>query len=134
MNRPVLAEDSGMLFDLRPIKEPVSMWMKDTKISLDMIFIDKDGSIFWIYENAEPMSTTLILPPYNPAAVLEVNAGDAKKYNIRVGDVIKYKWFANAAPVKAVASEPVAEAATEALTNETQAEQTAPAEPEIMTE
>lgn len=39
------------------------------------------------------MSTTLIIPPYIPAAVLEVNAGDAQKYNIKVGDVIRYKWF-----------------------------------------
>ena len=74
MNRTSLDANSGMLFNLRPIKERISMWMKDTKIPLDMVFIDKDGSIFWIYENAEPMSTQLIVPPFNPAAVLELNA------------------------------------------------------------
>lgn len=112
MNRDSLDENSGMLFDLRPVKEPVSMWMKDTKISLDMIFIDQDGSIFWIYENAKPMSTTLIVPPFSPAAVLEVNAGDVKKFNIKVGDIIKHKWFAGKTPaVSPIADAPVAETA-----------------------
>ena len=93
MNRQSLDANSGMLFDLRAVKSRVSMWMKDTQIALDMLFIDQDGSIFWIYENAEPMSTTLILPPFVPAAVLEINAGDVKKYNIKVGDVVRHKWF-----------------------------------------
>ena len=96
MNRTSLDANSGMIFDLRPykdLKEPISMWMKDTKIPLDMVFIDKDGSIFWIYENAEPDSTQLIIPPFNPTAVLELNAGDVQKFNIRVGDVVRHAWF-----------------------------------------
>ncbi len=109
MDRKSLAPNSGMLFDLRTVKEPISMWMKDTYISLDMVFIDKYGTIFWIYENAEPMSTMLILPPEIPAAVLEVNAGDAQKFNIRVGDTVKHPWFINQAPATNAAAEAPAE-------------------------
>ena len=79
MNRDELAQKSGMLFDFRDINIPASMWMKDTKIGLDMLFMDKDGSIYWIYENAEPQSTYLITAPLPSAAVLEINAGDVKK-------------------------------------------------------
>jgi len=126
MNRDSLAENSGMLFDLRQFNEPISMWMKDTRISLDMIFIDQDGNIFWIYENAQPMSTTLILPPFQPAAVLEVNAGDAKKFNIKVGDVVKHKWFANKNPI--VQPAPTSEAPAEPVV-QSEEETTSPAEP-----
>lgn len=94
MNRTQLDADAGMIFDLSPYGNvPTAMWMKDTPLALDMIFIDKDGMIYWLYENAEPNSQKLIIAPYSAAAVLEVNAGDIKAKNIKIGDKIQYKLF-----------------------------------------
>ena len=59
-----------------------------------MIFIDGDGVISWIYENAQPESLTLIIPPFPAAAVLEINAGDVKKHGIKTGDKIEHEFFA----------------------------------------
>lgn len=91
MNRATLAANSGMIFDLSNVPAPTAMWMKDTKIPLDMLFIDKDGTIFWIYENAEPDSTKMIVAPYPAAAVLELNGGDVAKNGIQIGDTVKHK-------------------------------------------
>lgn len=59
MYRKELADGKGMLFDFNPEQE-VSMWMKNTYVSLDMIFIRADGRILRIAENTEPMSTKII--------------------------------------------------------------------------
>ena len=85
MYRKELADGKGMLFDFSPEQE-VSMWMKNTYISLDMIFIRSDGRILRIAENTEPLSTRII--PSNGLAkgVLEVIAGTAEKYGIKPGD------------------------------------------------
>ena len=93
MFREKLDADSGMIFDLSKV-EHTAMWMKDTKIPLDMIFIEPNGNIFWIYENAQPESLTLIIPPFPAAAVLEVNAGDVQKHNIKPGDKVEHEFFA----------------------------------------
>ena len=95
MNREKLDENSGMLFALGSLgaNSRSAMWMKDTKISLDMLFIDEEGMIFWIYENAEPESEKLIVPPYPAYSVLEVNGGDVKKHGIKIGDMVKHEWF-----------------------------------------
>lgn len=93
MYREKLDADSGMIFDLSEV-EHTAMWMKNTKIPLDMIFIEPDGNIFWIYENAQPESLTLIIPPFPAAAVLEVNAGDVQKHNIKPGDKVEHEFFA----------------------------------------
>ena len=93
MFRESLAPNSGMIFDLSKV-EHTAMWMKNTKIPLDMIFIDSDGIISWIYENAQPESLTLIIPPFPVAAVLEINAGDIQKHGIKTGDTVKHEFFA----------------------------------------
>ncbi len=94
MNRNSLDKNAGMIFDLSDFNNvPTTMWMKDTKIGLDMIFIDHDGMIYWIYENAEPDSIKMIVAPYPAAAVLEVNAGDVKANGIQIGDMVEYKLF-----------------------------------------
>src|ERR1700687_4267467 len=59
MYRKELADGKGMLFDFSP-EQQVSMWMKNTFISLDMIFIRADGRILRIAENTEPQSTRII--------------------------------------------------------------------------
>jgi len=93
MNRESLDANAGMIFDLSTIEDQVSMWMKDTLIPLDMLFIDKEGKIFWIYENAEPNSTRRIVPPHQPFAVLEINGGDVAKHNIQTGDTVAHRIF-----------------------------------------
>lgn len=85
MFRKELADGRGMLFDFSPEQE-VSMWMKNTYIPLDMIFIRSDGRILRIAENTQPLSTKIIPSRGLARAVLEVIAGTAKKYGIAPGD------------------------------------------------
>ncbi|MBQ2811250.1 MAG: DUF192 domain-containing protein [Alphaproteobacteria bacterium] len=92
MNRKQLRADSGMIFDINGA-QGISMWMKDTYIPLDMLFVNQKGEIVWIYGNATPLSTTLIKPDVTEplAAVIEINAGDVQKHNIKVGDTVKHE-------------------------------------------
>jgi len=92
MYRKELADGKGMLFDFNPEQE-VSMWMKNTFVSLDMIFIRADGRILRIAENTEPMSTRIISSQGPARAVLEVVAGTAQKYGIRPGDRVGHPLF-----------------------------------------
>ncbi|TYO67277.1 DUF192 domain-containing protein [Bradyrhizobium hipponense] len=92
MHRKELADGKGMLFDFSPEQE-VSMWMKNTYISLDMIFIRADGRILRIAENTEPMSTKIISSHGLAKGVLEVPAGTAQKYGIRPGDRVGHPLF-----------------------------------------
>ncbi|OAF19604.1 DUF192 domain-containing protein [Bradyrhizobium neotropicale] len=92
MYRKELADGKGMLFDFNPEQE-VSMWMKNTYISLDMIFIRADGRILRIAENTEPFSTKIISSQGLARAVLEVPAGTAQKYGIRPGDRVGHPLF-----------------------------------------
>lgn len=92
MYRKELADGKGMLFDFNPEQE-VSMWMKNTYVSLDMIFIRADGRILRIAENTEPLSTRIISSRGPARAVLEVVAGTAQKYGIRPGDRVGHALF-----------------------------------------
>jgi uncharacterized membrane protein (UPF0127 family) len=92
MYRRELPEGRGMLFDFSP-EQNVSMWMKNTYISLDMIFIRADGRILRIAENTTPESEAII-PAGGPVrGVLEVIAGTAKKYGIAPGDKVAHPLF-----------------------------------------
>ena len=83
-----------MLFDFQH-DQPVTFWMHNTYISLDMIFIHGDGRILRIAENAKPMSDDLI-PSGGPVrAVLEVIAGTAHKLGIAPGDRSRARSSAN---------------------------------------
>jgi uncharacterized membrane protein (UPF0127 family) len=92
MYRKELADGRGMLFDFTPEQE-VSMWMKNTFIPLDMIFIRADGRILRIAENTEPQSTRIIPSGGLAKGVLEVIAGTAKKYGIAPGDTVVHPLF-----------------------------------------
>jgi uncharacterized membrane protein (UPF0127 family) len=92
MYRKELAEGKGMLFDFSPAEE-VSMWMKNTYVSLDMIFIRPDGRILRIAENTEPLSTKIISSRGLAKGVLEVVAGTAKKFGIQPGDRVAHPLF-----------------------------------------
>jgi uncharacterized membrane protein (UPF0127 family) len=87
MFRRSLPDSYGMLFDFKRDQD-VSMWMKNTFVSLDMIFIRSDGRILRIAENTEPQSERII-PSGGPVrAVLEVVGGTAKKLGIEPGDKV----------------------------------------------
>jgi uncharacterized protein len=92
MYRKQLADGKGMLFDFSPEQE-VSMWMKNTYIPLDMIFIRADGRILRIAENTEPLSTRIIASGGLAKGVLEVIAGTAQKYGIAPGDRVAHPLF-----------------------------------------
>ena len=92
MFRRELPDGTGMLFDFGRDQE-VAMWMQNTLIPLDMLFITAGGRIVRIAENTEPMSTRII-PSGGPVrAVLEVIGGTAKKYGIAAGDRVAHPWF-----------------------------------------
>jgi uncharacterized protein len=96
MFRKELPDGQGMLFDFER-EEPVSFWMHNTYISLDMIFIRSDGRILSIAANTEPMSDKLV-PSGGPVrAVLEVIAGTADKLGIAPGDRVAGAIFSRAA-------------------------------------
>jgi uncharacterized protein len=92
MYRKELPDGKGMLFDFSP-EQQVSMWMKNTYIPLDMIFIRADGRILRIAENTEPLSTKIISSGGPAKGVLEVIAGTAKKYGIEPGDRVGHPLF-----------------------------------------
>ena len=95
MFRKQLGPFEGMLFDF--YKEmPVSFWMKNTLIPLDMVFIAGDGTIKHVHANAVPMSTDTIPSQYPVRAVLEINGGSAALLGIKPGDKVKNAIFGNA--------------------------------------
>lgn len=95
MFRKSLADDAGMLFVLAQ-EQPISMWMKNTLIPLDMVFINKQGTITHIHANAKPKSLATISSNGPVYAVLELAGGVSKKKQIKVGDVVEYAAFGSA--------------------------------------
>jgi len=92
MFRRYLPQDRGMLFDFG-VERPVLMWMKNTYLPLDMIFIGRSGKVVGLAENAEPLSEKII-PSGAPAyGVLEVNAGTAARLGLKIGDSVKHPLF-----------------------------------------
>jgi uncharacterized protein len=95
MYRQRMPADAGMLF-LYPAARPVSMWMKNTLIPLDMLFIGDDGRILHIAERTIPGSTATISSMQPARAVLELNGGTAARLKIQVGDRVLYRTFGTA--------------------------------------
>jgi len=95
MFRRSLPEDSGMLFIYDP-PQPVGMWMRNTYIPLDMVFITDEGTVRRVEANTEPFSTDLINSGGDVAAVLELNAGQAAKIGVRPGDQVIFPGLAGA--------------------------------------
>jgi len=92
MRRPEMAADAGMLFDYGR-EQPVAMWMKNTLIPLDMLFISVDGGIVNIAENTVPGSLEVIVSSGPVLAVLELNGGTVARLGIRPGDRIEHEIF-----------------------------------------
>ncbi len=90
MYRKEMAANAGMLF-IYPDEQPVSFWMKNTLIPLDMLFLKADGSIAHIAHNAVPMDETALGSGAPVKAVLEVNGGTANALGIKEGDRVEYQ-------------------------------------------
>lgn len=95
MFREQLAPNAGMLFDFKR-EQPVSFWMKNTLIPLDMFFIKADGRIVQIAKRTVPHSEAGIPSPEPVLAVLETNAGVADRFGIKAGDIVRHPVFGNA--------------------------------------
>lgn len=95
MFRRRMAPDAGMLF-VYSREEPTAMWMKNTFIPLDMLFIARDGTVRRIAERTVPMSETIIPSGGPVVAVLELNAGTASRLGIKPGDKVVSKALGTA--------------------------------------
>jgi len=94
MFRRFMPQDRGMLFDFKS-ERPVMMWMKNTFLPLDMIFIARSGKVVGLKENAEPLSEAIIPSGAPTFGVLEVNAGTAAKIGLKIGDLVRHSLFTN---------------------------------------
>jgi uncharacterized membrane protein (UPF0127 family) len=92
MFRTSLADTQGMLF---PHSEPqeLSMWMKNTYIPLDMVFIRADGTVHRIETRAEPLSERVISSDGPVSAVLELAGGAAERFGLKPGDKVRHPLF-----------------------------------------
>lgn len=92
MFRRSLAPDAGMLFDYAA-PSPAMMWMKNTLIPLDMLFVDAQGRIVNIHERAVPGSLATISAAAPVRAVIELNGGTAARLGIHPGDRVRFPIF-----------------------------------------
>ncbi len=92
MFRQEMAADAGMLFIL-PRPQTLNMWMKNTYLPLDMLFLNTAGEIVKIAERTVPLSTDRIPSGRPVKGVLEVNAGVAERLGLAVGDRVLHPAF-----------------------------------------
>lgn len=92
MFRESMAADAGMLF-VYPSERQISMWMKNTLIPLDMLFVASDGRIIDIAADTEPLSLAAIASAGPARAVIELNGGTARRLGIRSGDRVRHPLF-----------------------------------------
>ena len=84
-----------MIFEY-PSPSPAMMWMKNTLIPLDMLFVDAAGRIVAIHERAVPQSLETIGAPAPVSAVIELNGGTAARLGIKPGDRVLFPIFTGA--------------------------------------
>ncbi|MFY9287037.1 MAG: DUF192 domain-containing protein [Alphaproteobacteria bacterium] len=92
MYRQTLPADTGMIFIYEP-DQKVSMWMKNTYIPLDLLFVRHDGVIVKITTNTTPHDLTPLASDEPIRAVIEVNAGDVEKHGFKTGDKVLFSAF-----------------------------------------
>ncbi|MET0606923.1 MAG: DUF192 domain-containing protein [Beijerinckiaceae bacterium] len=92
MFRRFMPPERGMLFDFGRDGD-VAMWMQNTYIPLDMLFIRRDGTVARIAANAEPLSTRTIPSGEPVLGVLELNGGEAARRGIAAGDRVEHPLF-----------------------------------------
>ena len=93
-----LAADESMWFPQRPARV-MRMWMKNTLIPLDLLFVDARGRIACIGARATPESLAIISCPKPVSGVLEIGGGEAERRGIRVGDAAKLAGFSSTSKV-----------------------------------
>jgi uncharacterized membrane protein (UPF0127 family) len=89
MFRQSLADDAGMLFDFKESR-PVSFWMRNTFIPLDMVFIRADGTVANVHVNAIPHDPTGILSDGPVMFVLEIRGGRSVEIGLKAGDRVDH--------------------------------------------
>jgi uncharacterized protein len=87
-----LADDAGMLF-IYPAAQPIAMWMKNTPLSLDILFVTAEGRVHHIVENTTPQSTDTIPSNGVVYGVIELKAGAAARMKIRPGAQVIHPAF-----------------------------------------
>ncbi|MEQ1716167.1 MAG: DUF192 domain-containing protein [Hyphomicrobium sp.] len=92
MYRPIVPPNTGMLFPYGAPQE-ITMWMRNTYASLDMIFLKSDGTVHRVEFSTEPMSERIIGSKGLVSAVLEVAAGEAKRLTVKPGDLVEHAIF-----------------------------------------
>ena len=95
MNRESMDPDAGMLFDFGQPRE-AAMWMKNTLIPLDMLFMDPQGKVIAIARETVPGSLRTVSPGVPVKSVLELNGGRAEELGIQPGDEVIHPIFGNA--------------------------------------
>jgi uncharacterized protein len=94
MHRDAMPPDHGMIFDFKA-DQPVAMWMRNTRLPLDMLFIARDGKVVNIRERAVPFDETSIYSDGPVRSVLELNGGTVSRLGIKPGDVVRHALFRN---------------------------------------
>ncbi|MEK9848872.1 MAG: DUF192 domain-containing protein, partial [Rhodospirillaceae bacterium] len=94
MFRRSLPKDQGMLF-IYPYQSIVKMWMKNTFIPLDMVFINSKGIVKKIVERTVPLSLNVISSEETVIAVLELNGGTSNRIGLKRGDQVFHPYFKN---------------------------------------
>ncbi|MHA1517251.1 MAG: DUF192 domain-containing protein [Alphaproteobacteria bacterium] len=95
MFRRILPKTHGMLF-IYDTPQEIGMWMRNTYISLDMVFIDETGRVHRIETHTEPFSTAIITSGRPVIAVLELNAGQAEAIGLKPGDEVVHPGLSRA--------------------------------------
>lgn len=110
MHRRSMPQNHGMLFDFQKTDQ-VLMWMKNTPLSLDMIFVGENGVIVNIAERTKPFSEEIIASAGPVSHVLEINGGVSKLLGLKAGDRLEHALFGNVEVVEPNKVEPVNSAA-----------------------
>jgi uncharacterized membrane protein (UPF0127 family) len=92
MFRTQMPAKSGMLFFYKTPRE-ITMWMRNTYVPLDMVFIRKDGTVHRIEARTEPLSETIIGSQGDTVACLELAGGEAARLGLQPGDKVEHRLF-----------------------------------------
>jgi uncharacterized membrane protein (UPF0127 family) len=92
MFRTHMPENSGMLFFYKTPRE-ITMWMRNTYIPLDMVFIRKDGTVHRIEAGTEPLSEAIVSSQGGAVACLELGGGEAARLGLKAGDKVDHRLF-----------------------------------------
>lgn len=93
MFRTSLADNQGMLF-FYDMPQEITMWMRNTYISLDMVFIRADGIVHRIEARTEPLSEAIIGSRGDVSACLELPGGAAERLGLKPGNRVEHRFFA----------------------------------------